>query len=142
MTTQVTAPVIGTNRQLGAGNATSQSKIINYDYISTIATQAIFIAPGAMRLTGISGVTRVAGSGGACTLSFYKTADGVAAASGTLLHAGNFDIAGTADINQYLTLVANVDSLTFGAGDRLAYVLSGTATSAVGSITAVFEPVA
>lgn len=142
MTTQVAAPVIGTNRQLGAANATSNAKVVTYNYISTIATQEVFIAPFAMRLVGLAGVTRVAGSGGACTLSFYKALDGVAVASGTLLHSGTFDVAGTADINQYLTLVTNIDSVTFNAGDRFGFALTGTATSAVGNITAIFEPVA
>ncbi len=140
MTTQVAAPVVGTDRALGGSNATANSKFITYNYISTVATQEIFVAPFGLRLTGLSGVTRTAGSGGACTFSFYKCADGVAVGSGTLLHSGTFDVAGTADINQYLTLVAPVSSLTFNPGDRLGIELTGTATSAVGNITATFEP--
>src|SRR5690349_9992903 len=116
MTTQVTAPVVGTDRALGGSNATSSSKFVTLNYISSLVTQEIFIAPIKLRLTGIAGVTRVAGSGGACTLAFYKAADGVAVGSGTLLHSGTFDVAGTADINQYLTLVGDVDSLTFNPG--------------------------
>lgn len=140
MTTQVAAPTVGTDRAFGSANATSMSSFVTYNYISTLATQEIFVAPIRLRLTGISGVTRVAGSGGACTLAFYKCSDGIAVGSGTLLHSGTFDVAGTADINQYLTIVADVDSLNFQPGDRLGYVLTGTATSAVGNITATFEP--
>lgn len=139
--TQATAPVVGSDRQAGVANATDMSKILNFNYTAALVTQAVFIAPAQCRVTGISGVTRVAGSGGACTLSFYKTADSVAAASGTLLHSGNFDVAGTADINQYLSLVINQDTLTLNAGDRIAYVLTGTATSAVGTIIITIEPV-
>lgn len=142
MTTQVTAPVIGTDRALGGNNATSASKFVIVPYISSLVTQKVFTAPIALRLTGLSGVTRVAGSGGACTVQIWKAPDGIAVASGTLLHSGTFDVAGTADINQYLTLVGNVDSLTFAPGDSLGYVLTGTATSAVGTLTATFEPVA
>ncbi len=142
MTTQVTAPVVGTGRMLGDSNATSNSKVVAIQYDANTVTQAVFIAPFAMRLTGIAGVTRVAGSGGASTFKFYKAPDGIAMASGTLLHDGSFDVVGTAEINQYLTLVAPVDSLTFVAGDRLGMVLAGTPTSAVGTITATFEPVA
>lgn len=140
MTTQVTAPVVGTGRAFGVANATSMSKFVEFQYISTVVTQAIFIAPIKLRLTSIAGVTRVAGSGGACSFSFYKAADGIAMASGSLLHSGNYDLVGTADINQYMTLVNDVSVLDFNAGDRLGLVLSGTATSAVGIICATFEP--
>lgn len=133
--------VVGTQRTLGVANATSACKVVTFNYISSVATQKFFVAPVAMRVVAIHGVTRVAGSGGACTFSFYKAADGVAVASGTLLHAGTFDLVGTADTNQYLTLVTNSDSLTLAPGDSIGQALTGTATSAVGSITVTLEPV-
>lgn len=136
------APQVGTGRMLGAANATSSSKFIQIPYIASLVTQKVFVAPIALRVTGIQGVTRVAGSGGACTLSFYKAADAIAVGSGTLLHDGTFNIVGTADTNQYLTLVTNVDSLTLYPGDSLGYVLSGTATSAVGVVIITVEPLA
>jgi len=138
----MTAPVVGTDRVLGAANATSQSKFVTFKYDANTVTQKIFVAPIKLRLTAIQGVPRVAGSGGACSLSFYKAADGVAVGSGTLLHAGSYDVTGTADTNQYLTLVPQVDSLLFNPGDALGEVLTGTPTSAVGSMTFTFEPVA
>ncbi len=141
MTTQVAAPVVGTNRTLGAANATSSCKTVTVNYTSAVVTQKVFVAPIAMRLVGISGVTRVAGSGGACTISFYKVPDGTAVASGTLQHSGSFDVVGTADINQYLTLVTNPDSLNYNPGDAFGISVTGTATSAVGNITATFEPI-
>ncbi len=138
----MTAPAtVGSGRTFGAANATSMSKFVPFEYTSALVTQKIFVAPIKLRLTAIHGVPRVAGSGGACTLAFYKAADGIAVGSGTLLHSGTYDIAGTADINQYLTLVGwNTGAVTFEPGDSLGYVLTGTATSAVGSITATFEP--
>ena len=137
--TQVAAPVVGTNRTVGVSNATNSEKFVCFNYTSALVTQAVFIAPNACVITGIAGVTRVAGSGGACTISFYKCSDGIAVGSGTLLHSANFDIAGTADINQYLTLSTNMADLQMVAGDRIGYVLTGTATSAVGSITITIE---
>lgn len=136
------APLVGTNRTLGVANATQASKFVTVNYISSLVTQKVFIAPIAMRVTAIHGATRVAGSGGACTLAFYKAADAVAVGSGTLLHDGTFNVAGTADTNQYLTLVTNLDSITLAPGDSLGYVLTGTATSAVGTVTITLEPVA
>ena len=138
----MTAPTVGTGRALGVGNATSESKFIAFKYDANSVTQKIFIAPFALRVTAIQGATRVAGSGGACTYSFYKAADGVAVASGTVLHSGSFDVVGTADTNQYLTLSTNPDDLTFAAGDALGAALTGTPTSAVGAVTITFEPVA
>lgn len=137
----MTAPVVGTDRTLGGANATSNSKFVTLNYVAALATQKIFIAPIALRVTAIQGATRVAGSGGACTLAFYKAGDGIAVGSGTLLHSGTFNVVGTADTNQYLTLVTNPDSLLLAPGDSLGYVLTGTATDAVGTVTLTLEPI-
>lgn len=130
----------GDYRYLGVQNSTQAAKFITFPYISTVVTQHIFIAPTRLRLAAIWGVPRVAGSGGACTFSFYKTKDAVAVASGTILHSGTYDLVGTADTNQYLTLVTDLSTLSFLPGDRLGVALTGTATSAVGAITFQFEP--
>lgn len=130
------------HKSTGVANTTNSSKVVTLNYISTIATQKIFVASVPMMVTDITGVTRVAGSGGACTLAFYKAASAVAVASGTLLHSGTFNMVGTADTNQTLTLVTNLDSLTLQPGDSIGYELTGTATSAVGNVTITLEPVA
>lgn len=134
------AQTVGTNRVLGAANATSMSKFITFNYTSAVVTQKVFVAPFACVVTGIQGVTRVAGSGGACTLAPYKAASGIAVGSGTALTTGTYDLVGTADTNQELTLVSNPASLQLAPGDSIGFVLSGTATSAVGSITITVEP--
>jgi hypothetical protein len=131
---------MGQNRVLGAANSTSMSKDVHVQYISTLVTQKVHIATYPQVVTAIIGATRVAGSGGACTMAFYKAASGVAVGSGTLLHSGSFDLVGTADTNQTLTLVSNPDSLKLAVGDSIGYVLTGTATSAVGSVTITVEP--
>ena len=48
---------------------------------------------------------------------------------------------GTADTNQELALAANQDTLTLAAGDSIGYVLTGTATGAVGNLTITVEPI-
>ena len=128
-------------RMLGSTDSSYCQQTITHPYISSLVTQKIFIATVPVRVVAINGVTRVAGSGGACTVSFYKAASGVAVGSGTLLHSGSFNLVGTADTNQTLTLVSNVDTLTLVPGDSIGYVLSGTATSAVGTVNVVVEPV-
>lgn len=127
-------------RALGVMDSQGACKYVNFKYDANTVTQAAVIIEFPCRLVAIRGRPRVAGSGGACTLSFYKCASTIAAASGTLQHAGTYDIAGTADANQTLTMVANTDSRAFVAGDSLNVVLSGTPTSAVGVITFTFDP--
>ena len=138
----MTAPTVGTGRALGVANATSQSKFIVWKYDANSVTQKFFTAPIALRVTAIQGATRVAGSGGACTYSFYRAGDGVAVASGTVLHSGSFDVVGTADTNQYLTLSTNPADLLLAPGDSIGAALTGTPTSAVGEVTVTLEPVA
>ena len=129
------------SRSLGVADSGDIQKYVTLNYISTLVTQKFFIAPRPLLVVAINGATRVAGSGGACTLSFYKAASAVAVASGTLLHSGTFNIVGTADTNQPLTLSVTAGALILNAGDSLGYALAGTATSAVGSVTVTLEPI-
>jgi hypothetical protein len=134
---------IGTGRYLGDTSSTQLSKFIPYNYIATVVTQSIFTAPFPCIVTGIQGRPRVAGSdGSAVTFSFYKAPSGTAGASGTLLHDGTYNLKGTADTNQTLTLVTDTSSLTLAAGDSISCVLTGTATAAIGNITVTVEPLA
>lgn len=108
---------------------------VTLNYIATLATQTIFTASRRCRVKAIQGRTRVAGSGGACTMAFFKCATTVAVGSGTALHSGSFNLVGTADANQSLTLSTTATDLILAAGDSIGYVLTGTATSAVGNVT-------
>lgn len=127
-------------RMLGAFDSAYGQQNINFDYVAALVTQKVYVAARRSLVVDIRGVTRVAGSGGACSVQFFKAPSGTAVGSGTLLHSGTFDLVGTADINQVLTLVGNVDTLTLNVGDSIGYVLTGTATSAVGTITVTIEP--
>jgi len=134
---------VGTDRQLGGANATSMSKFVQLNYIASLITQPFFVAPFPCIVTAIQGRPIVAGTdGSAVTLAFWKAPSGTALASGTQLHSGSYDMKGTIDVNQTLTLVGNLDSLTLNAGDCIGYVLTGTATAAIGTITVTLEPVA
>ncbi len=129
------APIVGTQRMLGVSNATSGSKFLPMRYISSVVTAKLFTAPIPLRVTAIQGVPTTAGSGGACTLAFWKAPDGIAIDAGTLLSNDTFNVAGTADINQYLRLIQTPGVLDLAPGDSLGWVLTGTATSAVGEVT-------
>lgn len=130
-----------TGRVMGAATAQDYSETIQLNYISSLVTQCVWVAQYPCIVTDIRGRTRVAGSGGACTMQFFKVPDVTTVANGTLLHSGSFNLVGTADTNQILTMVTNPDSLTLKAGDGIGYVLTGTATSAVGTVTVSVEPV-
>lgn len=114
---------------------------IPMNYTASMVTQSIYTASRAVRVKSIIGRPRVAGSGGACTLAFFKAASGVAVGSGTALHTGSFNVVGTADTNQVLSLSATVSDVTLAAGDSIGYVLTGTPTSAVGNLTVTVVPV-
>lgn len=128
-------------RSLGSVDSSMCQQNINFDYLATLVTQKIFVANRVSRVVDIRGVPRVAGSGGACSVQFFKAASGVAVGSGTLLHGGTYDLTGTADTNQTLTLVTDVNALTLQPGDAVGYVLTGTPTSAVGTFAVCIEPV-
>jgi hypothetical protein len=131
-----------TGRVLGACTAHNSAKFIVLDYIATVVTQAFFTAPFACLITDIVARPRVAGSdGSAVSLSFYNVPSGVAVASGTLLHSGSYNMKGTADTNQVLTLVTDPDVLRLDAGDSIGFVVTGTATAAIGVITIALEPI-
>jgi hypothetical protein len=132
-------------KMLGVTDSSFCQQTIPIEYTAALVTQKVWLSPHSirqMRVVDIRGVTRVAGSeGSAVTVSIYKAASGVAVASGTLLHTGTFDVKGTADTNQVLTLAANPDTLTINPGDSIGYALTGTATAAVGVFQITLEPV-
>lgn len=127
-------------RMFGVCDSAFCQQNANFDYTAALVTQRFFLFPRKSVIVDIRGVTRVAGSGGACTLQIFKCADTVAAASGTLVHTGSYNLVGTADTQQILTLVTDPNILTCNVGDALAFVLTGTATSAVGTFSVTFEP--
>ena len=88
----------------------------------------------------IRGRVEVSGTGGACTATIRKVPSGTALGSGTALHSGSFNLEGTAATNQTLTLSTTASTVKLAAGDSLAFDITGTATSALGSITVTLSP--
>jgi len=128
-------------RMMGVADSAMMRDHVNMNYTSALVTQKFFIATIPCVVVDISGVPRVAGSGGACTLQVFKAPSGTAVGSGALLHSGTYDLVGTADKNQTLTLVSTPETLRLNPGDSLGYVLTGTATNAVGMIQVTLEPI-
>jgi len=105
---------------------------------ATITDRTFFTAPSNMAFTILSVVARVtvAGTGGACTAQIRRPASGTAITSGAGVHSGTINLVGTVDTNQAMTITS--PNLT--AGQSLAFDLTGTPTSAVGSVSVFMVP--
>lgn len=108
---------------------------------ATALDSAFFVAGRAYQVQSIIARPLVAGTGGACTGVIRKAGTGVAAASGTALHSGSFDLVGTINTNQTLTLSTTASDILLASGDALALDVTGTTTSARGIVSAVLLPV-
>lgn len=111
---------------------------INYNVPA--ADTSFFQADRAYIVRGIRGTPDVAGTGGACTAIVRKVPSGTAITSGTALHSSSFNLVGTVNTSQVLTLSATAGDLLLKAGDRIAIDYTGTATSAIGSVTVNLSP--
>lgn len=109
---------------------------VNYNVPVAGVAQCLLNPGRSLVIDSIIGRVRVAGSGGAATYTIYKAASGTAPASGTALHSGTYNMVGTADTDQTLTLTTT----TLAAGESIWAVPTGTATSAIGSISVNCRP--
>jgi hypothetical protein len=109
---------------------------ISSEYIASSVDKVIFVASRAYAVKAIRGRVTVAGTdGSAVTATVRKVASGTAITSGTALHSGTFNLKGTADTNQSLTLSATASDLLIAPGEAIAIDFAGTLTSATGVIT-------
>lgn len=99
-----------------------------------------FVATRRYIVKSISGCPSVAGTGGACTATVKKASGTTAIASGTALHSGSFNLVGTINTVQDLTLSTTSSDLVIDDGDRIGVDFTGTATSAIGNITIMLAP--
>lgn len=105
------------------------------------ATQVALVADRAYRVKSIIGRVQAAGTdGSAVTATVYKAPSATAIASGTALHAGTFNLKGSASTNQTLTLSTTAGVLDIAAGDTIGVILTGTLTTATGGISISLTP--
>jgi hypothetical protein len=103
--------------------------------------QYIAVISRACRVKSISGRPYVLGSdGGGVSAVIKKAASGTAIAAGTVLHTGSYNLKGTADTTQALTLSATPADLELAVGDALALDVTGVTTAARGTITLFLAP--
>lgn len=113
---------------------------VTLNYTASIVDCTVFTADRPYVVKAIRGRVDVAGSGGACTAVIRKVPSGTAITSGTALHSSSFNLVGTANAQQTLTLSTTASDLLLAAGDSIAFDLTGTPTSAVGNISVLLNP--
>lgn len=111
-------------------------------YNASSVDMVVFVATRQMRVEAITPRVTVAGTdAGAVTAVIRKVPSGTAITSGTALHSGTFNLKGTADTNQALTLSTTATDLLLAAGDSIAIDFTGTLTSATGTVAVGMNPV-
>lgn len=120
------------------GGANADRVVATFWYTASVTDATFFISDRSLTVVSIQGRPDVAGTGGACTAVIRKAPSGTAITSGTVLHSGSYNLVGTVNTLQTLTLSTTASDLTIPAGTAVCFDVTGTATSAVGSITVVF----
>lgn len=111
------------------------------EYVAASIDKTFFVATRKMRVKSIIGRVTVAGTdAGAVTAIIRKVPSGTAIGSGTALHSSTYNLKGTADTNQTLTLSTTSSDLDLAAGDAIAVDFTGTLTSATGVISVALSP--
>lgn len=126
----------------GAATGSGSPLAVSVTYNASSVDLTFYVASRAMLVTGITGRPTVAGTdAGAVTAIVRKVPDATAIGSGTALHSGSYNLKGTASTNQTLTLSTTGSDLLLAAGDALALDVTGTLTSATGTVTVSLLPV-
>jgi hypothetical protein len=134
----------------GTAGAKGQFKIngvallidVTGEYVAASVDKRIFTANRAYRIVAIRGTPDVAGTdGGGVTAEVRKVPSGTAITAGTVVHTGTYNLKGTVDTVQSLTLSSTDANLLLAAGDSLAIDFTGTLTSATGVISVGLLPV-
>lgn len=113
---------------------------VTLNYTASIVDCTLFTADRPYVVAAVRGRVDVAGTGGACTAVIRKAASGTAITSGTALHTGSFNLVGTVNTQQAMTLSTTASDLLLATGDSICFDLTGTATSAVGAISVTLNP--
>jgi hypothetical protein len=113
---------------------------VTANYTASAVDQTVFTADRTYIVKAIRGRVDVAGTGGAATCTVRKAASGTAITSGTALHSGSYNLVGTANAQQTLTLSTTASDLIIPAGTSICLDYTGTLTSAVGNITITLSP--
>lgn len=114
---------------------------VSVPYLATSVDMRVTRVSRQMAVQSIVATVTVAGTdGGAVTAVIRKVPSGTAITAGTALHSGTFNLKGTADTDQTLTLSTTESDLLLAAGDSIAVDFTGVLTSATGIVTVGLSP--
>ena len=114
---------------------------VSFTYNASSIDAVFFVATRAMIVQAITCRPTVAGTdAGAVTAVIKKAASATAITSGTALHSSTYNLKGTADTIQSLTLSTTASDLLIPAGTCIGVDFTGTLTSATGVITVMLAP--
>lgn len=141
MAVNLVNPATGELDLVGIDNAQAGFVNVDIEYNASSVDKVSFVAARSYRVKGIVGRVTVAGTdAGAVTASVVKAASATAITSGTALHSSTFNLKGTANTNQTLTLSTTSSALDIAAGDCIAVDFTGVLTSATGVISVSLAP--
>ncbi len=135
----------GLGKMIGIPSVSDVNKFIAHIYGEGIVTSIMCITGAAPRLlTAIQCVPITAGTDvGAVTLAFFyaNTTSGTSStlANGTSVSTGTVNLKGTVNVLQSLTLT-NTAGVLIPPYSAIGFVLTGTATAAVGTLQIVLDP--
>ena len=132
----------GSLRLVGAdGTTLSGFQMTASPYTATSVDMTIFTASRACVVTGLTGRVDTAGTdASAVTAQVRKVPSGTALTGGTVLHSGTYNLKGTANTNQVLTLSTTEGALRLTAGDSVVVDFTGVLTAAAGCISVTMAP--
>lgn len=114
---------------------------LNIEYNASAVDKVAFVATRRYIVKAITGRPTVAGTdGGAVTAVIKKAASATAITAGTALHSSTYNLKGTADTIQALTLSTTASDLEIPAGTAIGIDFTGTLTSATGVVSVVLAP--
>ena len=126
----------------GQDGGAGEFVFVNIEYVAASVDKVAFVATRSYIVKSITGRPTVAGTdGSAATAAIKKAASGTAITSGTALHSGTYDMKGTANTVQALTVSTTATDLQIPAGTAIGIDFTGTLTSATGAFTVGMTPV-
>jgi predicted RecA/RadA family phage recombinase len=142
-----TAPalVAATTARVKLGTIDSQNlKHIGFQAFAnaSVASQAFYVVPVAIRILGVSEVHSTLGTdAGAVTGDIVKLTGTQAIGAGVTVLAAAVSLKAANNTVQSPALSATLANLTLAPGDRLGFVLSGTATAVAGLVFTILAQV-
>lgn len=122
-------------------NVLQDGVVVNADYTAATLDRVVAVIGRPMAVKAVHGRVTVAGTdAGAVSAIVRKVPSGTAITGGTPVHQGTFNLKGTVNTVQEMTIAAAPADVALLRGDSIAVDFSGVLTAAVGTISILMEP--